>query len=288
VGADGVPVRVRRLGGFVGSVGSVGSVLRGAGPVRSPGVHPFLDHPGPIAFAHRGGAGDEPENTMPAFARAIELGYRYVETDVHVTADGVLVAFHDASLDRVTDRRGLIREQTWSEVSRARVAGREPIPRLDELLGAWPDVRVNIDPKHDSAVAPLGGALPRLGALDRVCVTAFSDARLRRLRALVGPGLCTGMGPRAVARLRAAGYGLPSRPAGDCVQVPVRAGRLTIVDRRFVDTAHRLDLPVHVWTIDDAPTMERLLDIGVDGIMTDRPTVLKDVLERRGGWVGRD
>jgi glycerophosphoryl diester phosphodiesterase len=249
--------------------------------------HPFLDHPGPIAFAHRGGAGDHPENTMPAFEAAIALGYRYVETDVHVTADGVLVAFHDASLDRVTDRHGLIREQTWSEVSRARVAGRAPIPCLDELLGAWPDVRVNIDPKHDSATGPLARALPRLGALDRVCVTAFSDARLRRLRSAVGPGLCTGMGPQAIARLRAVGFGVPFRPAGDCVQVPVRAGRVTIVDRRFVETAHRLGLPVHVWTVDDAPTMRGLLDLGVDGIMTDRPTVLKDVLERRHQWVGR-
>jgi glycerophosphoryl diester phosphodiesterase len=247
-------------------------------------VHPFLDHPGPIAFAHRGGAGDHPENTMPAFEAAVALGYRYVETDVHVTADGVLVAFHDAALDRVTDRRGLIREQTWTEVSRARVAGREPIPRLDELLGAWPDVRVNIDPKHNSAVVALSHALPRLGALDRVCVTAFSDARLRRLRALLGPALCTGMGPRAVAQLRAVGFGLRLRPPGDCVQVPVRAGRVTIVDRRFVEAAHRLGVPVHVWTIDDAPTMERLLDLGVDGIMTDRPAVLREVLERRNQW----
>jgi len=225
---------------------------------------------------------------MPAFAAAIELGYSYVETDVHVTADGVLVAFHDPSLDRVTDRHGLIREQTWSEVAKARVAGREPIPRLDELLRTWPDVRVNIDPKHDSAAGPLARALPRLGALDRVCVTAFSDARLRRLRAAVGPGLCTGMGPRGIAQLRAAGFRAPFRPAGDCAQVPVRAGRVTIVDRRFVDTAHRLGLPVHIWTIDDGPEMERLLDLGVDGIMTDRPTVLKDVLERRGEWAGRD
>src|SRR5918995_7356617 len=106
---------------------------------------PFLDHPGPLAFAHRGGAGEWPENTMPAFENAVRLGYRYVETDVHATADGVLVAFHDPSLDRVTDRTGKIAELPWSYVSEARVDGREPIPRLEALLGTWPDLRFNLD-----------------------------------------------------------------------------------------------------------------------------------------------
>ncbi len=128
----------------------------------------FLDHPGPIPFAHRGGAGDWPENTMPAFAGAVAAGYRYVETDVHVTADGVLVAFHDESLDRVTDRTGLIRELPWSDVAAARVDGREPIPLLEDLLGTFPQVRVNIDPKHDSAVEALAETITRTGAIDRV------------------------------------------------------------------------------------------------------------------------
>ncbi|MEA2704712.1 MAG: glycerophosphoryl diester phosphodiesterase, partial [Actinomycetota bacterium] len=109
----------------------------------------FLDHDGPIPFAHRGGASDCPENTMRAFENAVNLGYRYVETDVHTTADGVLVAFHDDHLDRVTDQRGRICDLKWSEVGTARVAG-EGIPLLEDILGAWPDVRVNIDPKHDA------------------------------------------------------------------------------------------------------------------------------------------
>ena len=118
-------------------------------PVASP--WPYLDHPGPLPFAHRGGASEWPENTMPAFQHAVALGYRYLETDVHATADGVLVAFHDDVLDRVTDRTGVIAALPWSDVRRARVAG-EPIPLLDDLLGTWPEVRVNIDPKQDAAV----------------------------------------------------------------------------------------------------------------------------------------
>src|SRR6478609_9755587 len=187
---------------------------------------------------------------MPAFAGAVALGYRYVETDVHVTSDGVVLAFHDDHLDRVTDRTGAIADLPWSEVGRARVDGREPIPRLDELLGTWPELRINIDPKHDEVVEPLADVLTRTGAVERVCIGAFSDRRLERMRAMLGPTLCTSLGPKAVARLRAASFGVGRRPPpGSCVQVPTAARGLTIVDERFVHTAHELDLAVHVWTI---------------------------------------
>jgi glycerophosphoryl diester phosphodiesterase len=248
---------------------------------------PVLEHPGPIPFAHRGGASEVPENTMAAFQHAVDLGYRYLETDVHLTVDGVLLAFHDDVLDRVTDRTGVIHELRWSEIEPARVGGTEPIPRFDELLAAWPDVRFNIDPKHDRAVDALAEAIDRAGAIDRVIIGAFSDKRLARLRERLGPRLCTSLGPRSVAKLRAASYGLPlgSLPS-PCVQVPVRHGGVTIVDERFVRVAHRSGLQVHVWTVDDPAEMDRLLDLGVDGIMTDRPEVLKQVLIDRHSWFG--
>jgi glycerophosphoryl diester phosphodiesterase len=246
---------------------------------------PFLDHPGPLPFAHRGGASDAPENTLPAFAHAVDLGYRYVETDVHVTADGHLVAFHDETLDRVTDRTGRIDELPWREVRAARVDGREPPPLLEDILGTWPELRVNIDPKHDAAVEPLAEVLERTGSVDRVCVGAFSDKRLDRLRQLVGPRLCTSLGPRGTTQLRGAGYHVPAGqlPAA-CAQVPTSVRGVTLVDRRFVEGAHHRGLQVHVWTIDDAAEMHRLLDLGADGIMTDRPGVLRAVLEERGEW----
>lgn len=247
----------------------------------------FLDQPGPIAFAHRGGACDAPENTMPAFEHAVRLGYRYLETDVHVTADGVLLAFHDDTLDRVTDRAGRIDQLPWAQVRHALVDGREPIVRFDDLLASWPDARFNVDPKHDGAVDALVETLRRADAVDRVCIGAFSDRRLARIRALLGPRLCTSLGPQGIARLRFASYGAPSGalPA-PCAQVPLRHGRIRLVDRRFVAAAHRRAMHVHVWTIDDRAEMERLLDLGVDGIMSDRPAVLRQVLEARGQWVG--
>lgn len=249
----------------------------------------FLDHPGPLAFAHRGGAGEWPENTMPAFQGAVDLGFHYLETDVHLTADGVLVAFHDDRLDRVTDRVGLIAELPYREVARARVDGREPIPLFTDLLDAFPDTRINIDPKNDNTVVPLARILVDTKSVDRVCIGAFSDRRIDRMRALVGPNLCTSMGPRRVGRMVAAGKAGALRrgrpPVAGAAQVPTSQGRLPLVTPGFVAAAHRRHVQVHVWTIDDPTEMNELLDLGVDGIMTDQPHVLKQVLIDRGEWV---
>jgi glycerophosphoryl diester phosphodiesterase len=253
-----------------------------------PHPFPFLDHPLPLAFAHRGGAAGGLENTMTAFARAVDLGYRYVETDVHATRDGRLVAFHDRTLDRVTDVVGAIAELTWEQIAGARVGGAGTVPLLVDVLDAWPALRLNIDVKSDAAVDLLADTVRRTGAIDRVCVGSFSDARLTRVRAALGPRLCTSLGPRGVLRLRAASL-LGRRGSGatagvPCAQVPPRAAAVPVVDRRFVDRAHRLGMQVHVWTIDDADEMNRLLDLGVDGIMTDELATLREVYAARGLW----
>ena len=266
-------------------------------------IHPFLALPAPVAIAHRGGAEEAPENTLDAFGAAVALGYRYLETDAHVTRDGTVVAFHDPSLDRVTDRTGAIAALSTAEVEAADAGhaftldgGRSfpfrgrgvRVPRLEDLLVHWPEVRVNIDPKADECVEPLVALIDRLGAWDRLGFGAFSDRRLRRLRERSGGRACTSMGPRAVAVARvAAGLRRMPRLGADCVQVPRRRGRVPIVTARFVDAAHRARLPVHVWTVNDESTMHDLLDLGVDGIMTDRPRLLCDVLAARGlGLVG--
>lgn len=245
-------------------------------------THPFLEWPGPLAFAHRGGAGDYPENTMPAFRHAVELGYTYLETDVHATSDGVLLAFHDADLTRTCGRPGRIDSLPWSEVSTARVGGTEPIPRFEDLLDEFPEARFNVDCKDESGVTPLIELLrSRRELLDRILVSGFNDRRTQRIRTAVGPDLATSFGPQGIAAAKFAGRRLWPAQA---LQVPVRQGRLPIVTPGFVRRTHRLGLHVHVWTIDDPDQMHRLLDLGVDGIMTDRPAVLKQVLESRHAW----
>ncbi|HEY0697631.1 MAG TPA: glycerophosphodiester phosphodiesterase family protein, partial [Micromonospora sp.] len=140
-------------------------------------VHPFafLDVPGPLAFAHRGGAARGDENTVAAFTRAVGLGYRHLETDVHGTAAGVPVVFHDATLDRLTGQRGRIAELRWADLATVRVGGAAVVPRLDEVLDAWPRVRFNVDVKSDGGVAPTVAAVRRAGAGDRVLLASFSD-----------------------------------------------------------------------------------------------------------------
>jgi glycerophosphoryl diester phosphodiesterase len=248
---------------------------------------PYLDSPTPLAFAHRGGAADGDENTAEAFGRAIALGYRYVETDVHATADGVPVVFHDASLDRLTGAVGRVADLRWADLAALRIGGAGAVPRLDDVLAAWPEVRFNIDVKADTAAGPTVDVLRHAGAEDRVLLASFSDARLARLRALAGPRVATSLGRAEVAKLRLSSWtGTRLRLPASAVaaQVPVRHGRLPIVDPRFVSRAHRLGLQVHVWTIDDPVEMVRLLDLGVDGLMTDRPEVLREVYAARGAW----
>jgi glycerophosphoryl diester phosphodiesterase len=249
-------------------------------------VHPFLAATAPLAFAHRGGAASGLENTHAAFARAAELGYRYMETDVHTTADSALVAFHDTTLDRATDGSGPLAGLSWAEVSRARVAGREPVPLFADLLRAFPGVRWNIDVKTESALVPLLDLLERESAWGRVCVGSFAESRVARARALAGPRLLTSLGMGGVLALRLRSRRLPWRlPAGaGCAQVPERHRRVRVVDRAFVRAAHARGLRVHVWTVNDPARAAALLDLGVDGIMTDRLEMLRDVFAERGAW----
>ncbi|TQN43024.1 glycerophosphoryl diester phosphodiesterase [Blastococcus colisei] len=253
--------------------------------------HAFLEGPTPLAMAHRGGAIEHLENTMPAFQACVDLGYRYLETDVRVTADGVLVVFHDATLERVTDRTGRVENLPWSEVSQARIGGREAILRLEDLLGAWPDIRFNLDIKAAGVLAPLVRTVRRMDVADRICLGSFSDARIAAARRLFGPSVCTSLGPRGVAALRLSSYspkaaGLVRIQAG-CAQVPLQLGGRALVDERFIAAAHARGLQVHVWTVDTQAEATRMLDLGVDGIMTDRPAMMRELLEKRGQWYHR-
>lgn len=250
----------------------------------------YLSARSPVAFAHRGGAWEGIENSFEAIQKSVELGFRYIETDVHLSRDGEVVAVHDPTLDRTSDRSGRVRDLTWNEISKARIGGTARIPRLMELLEEFPDVYFNIDAKVPDVVVPLVQIIESGGpkVADRICLASFSDARLRRMRTLTRGAVATSMGQAEVARLRLASYMRTSLRAlrfpGQAAQVPISYGGRRVVDRRFVESAHQLGKKVHVWTVDDPMDMHSLLDLGVDGIITDEPAVLKQVMQERGQW----
>ncbi|MDQ6642269.1 MAG: glycerophosphodiester phosphodiesterase [Actinomycetota bacterium] len=246
-------------------------------------------------MAHRGGSTHADlvgtENTLEAFRHAVKLGYHYLETDVHATRDGVLLAFHDAVLDRVTDQVGRLSDLTAVDVSRALIAGRHAVPPVAELFEEFPDVRFNIDIKSEAAIRPLAALIDRFGAHDRVCIGSFSPSRMATFRRLTQGRVATSAVPTEVAAfrltptvvvrrlVRPAGHGGPA-----ALQVPHRRGRLNVVTPALVRRAHAGGLHVHVWTVDDPAEMHALLDLGVDGLITDRTDLLRDVLVARGQW----
>ena len=275
--------------------------------------HPYLDRvlrPGGsvLAMAHRGGAFHPDleglENTVAAFEHAVALGYDYLETDVHLTRDGVLLAFHDSVLDRVTDRSGAIAELTLAQVREASVGGREHVPTLAELFERFPHARFNIDIKSAGAVAALADFVSEHEAWERVLVGSFSPRRLGAFRRLTGHRVPTSAHPWEVAAYRLLPSGRLARRLTRgrvaALQVPhrrrlpgLRAGSaaarrwsLRVATPGLVRRAHAGGAHVHVWTIDEPEEMHELLALGVDGLFTDRTDVLRDVLRERGQWEG--
>jgi glycerophosphoryl diester phosphodiesterase len=249
----------------------------------------YLDSP-PLAFAHRGGAKTGSnvgiENSLAAFTHAYELGYRYLETDVRATSDGTVYAIHDAGLGRLTGQADAVSALSAESLDLQRLDQREPFARLEALYEAFPDARLNIDVKSDDAVEATCAVVRAQDAIGRTCLSAFSHARLARIRAIL-PDVTTSASAREVTATRLLPLPLlrgSARPRGQCLQVPVRRGPIEVVTPRFVRRAHAMGLQVHVWTVDEAAEIHRLLDLGVDGIITDRTDVLKDVLVARGSW----
>ncbi len=208
------------------------------------------------------------------------MGYRYLETDVQLTRDGVLVAFHDANLSRTCDVDQDISELTVAELSRQRISGLEPVPLLSDLLEELPEALFNIDAKSDASVQPLIDFLRRTDVLHRVCIGSFSHRRLRTIRRALGDQVCTSASPLEVAAWMVG----KDAPGPSCVQIPLKQFGLGVASERRIERSSRKGLPVHVWTIDDPNDMQRVIDLGVHGIMTDQGNILKDVAARNLMW----
>jgi len=281
------------------------SLLSGSllGPA-SGGVHYFAAHMipkhwvPPLAIAHRGSRELWPENTMEAFSQAVALGFRFLETDLHVTADGVLVCVHDDTVDRTTDGTGAVSSFGFDELAsldagfRHNSLGGHPfrgkgvsIPSLEEAVTALPEVSFVVDLKADGQVRLLADLIARLSLQDRLIVGSFSDQRLEEFRKATGGRVATSTGSM-LSRMWLLTSRVGRGAGGDAsaLQLPTQVRGIKVVDKKLVDTAHANGLQVHVWTVNDPVEMDAYLNLGVDGIISDRPDLLREVLVSRGQW----
>lgn len=240
----------------------------------------------PYLIAHRGGAGIGPENSMTAFARSVELGCRYLETDVRTTCDNHAVAFHDATLDRTTDRTGALNKHNWRSVSKAIIRGSsEGIPLLEDVLGSFPGVRFMIDLKDRHSIPALTAAINRTNTASRVCLAGSWDSWLHQVRANCGPQLSLALGWRTLTTLLVAPrFAATSKRHPNTGQtfahVPWRIGRLAVManptKRALIhQAATRQGLGLMVWTVDCPHDAALLLAEGVTGIITDYPNKIR-------------
>ena len=240
----------------------------------------YGDGLGPIAVAHRGGAGLAGENSLAAFAMSHALGLRHVETDVRLTRDGVPVLVHDATLRRT---HGI--DRAVADLVRRDLL--DDLLTLADALDLFPDTGVALDVKDLAAAPAIADTLRHTASTSRVCVAGAWDRTLAALAVLAGPDLSVAMGWRSLLALIAASRTrapLIRRGRSSFAHVPLRLGRLPVFAEQVVHRAHRIGVRVLVWTVDDPATMHHLLDAGADGLITDRPDLLREVLLSRDQW----
>ncbi|GLI28929.1 glycerophosphoryl diester phosphodiesterase [Agromyces rhizosphaerae] len=246
----------------------------------------LLEGPPPRVLAHRGLALDAPENTLAAFRAALATGIRIVETDVHLSADGIAMVAHDPDLRRVAGLDRKVSDLTAAELAGLDLGGGHGMPMLAEALAEFPDARFNIDLKAEDVLAPAVAAIRTAGASDRVLLTSFDEGRrVRAAQAL--PCVATSPGSLGVLRVLVATWVRSGRSVrrmlrgAVALQVPESVRGLRIVTPRFVRRVHEAGAEVHVWTVNEPADMHRLLDLGVDGIVTDRADLAVAVLRER-------
>jgi glycerophosphoryl diester phosphodiesterase len=238
---------------------------------------------------------------MRSFAGAVEMGYRHLETDLHITGDGVLVCIHDHTVDRTTDGSGEVSSFTFEELqaldagyrhgSRKGFSFRETgitVPSFSQVATDLGDVSLVVDLKIDGLVQPFADLIDELGIHDRLIVGSFSDERLDEFREATGGRVATSTGP-TLSRMwvLASRVGRGGGGEASALQLPTQIRGVRVVDEKLVRSAHDAGLQVHVWTVNDVDEMKRLLDVGVDGLVTDRPDRLRILLIERGEWSGR-
>jgi len=241
-------------------------------------MHPYLSQSGVSISAHRGGSEEAPENTLESFSYAIELGSSYIETDVQLSADGIPYIFHDDDLSRLLNMDVTFNSLHSEQIDQLKLFASYQIPKLETALTQFPSALFQIDLKTDEVVLPAMNVIKNLNAFDRICIASFSSNRLQKVREEF-PETCLSMGPKEILKLLLASFGFYNQKVpGDCLQVPIYHFGIKLVTKRFVRYVQSIGLKIHVWTINDENTMRKLIDLGVDGIITDKPKLLKKLL----------
>ena len=239
----------------------------------------YLNYSGLAVLAHRGGSIESFENTLASFAYAQSIGCKYIETDVQVSSDGVPYIFHDESLKRICGIDNIFNSISSEEIDRLRIFDDHPIPKLDTALKQFPDLFFQIDLKTDLVAIPALEIIKKNNAENRVCIASFNSNRLKQVSENYS-AMCLSMGPKEVAKLLLASFGLyKGYIPGDCLQVPIYSHGIKVVTKRFIKFVQSKNLKIMVWTINDEKTLKKLIDLGVDGIITDKPKLLTDLIE---------
>jgi len=245
-------------------------------------IHPFFEGYSFAPFVHRGGIENKSENTLDAFQYSSDLGFIFMETDVQITKDGEIVVFHDESLERVAGIKKNIVDLKLNELKEIPLLKGGFIPSLEELLSSFSNLRFNIDVKKDEAVNKTIEIINNFKAFDRICLASFSSQRLYKIRKLCGKKLCSSMGMTEIMRLYLNSLGLNFFiEESSCSQVPNSYFSIPVVTKKFIEKVHQNNRFIHVWTINNEKEMHRLINLGVDGLMTDVPSTLKKVLIER-------
>ena len=239
----------------------------------------YLNYSGVAVLAHRGGSLESYENTIESFHYSKNIGCKFIETDVQLSSDGIPYIFHDDTFLRLLGKNIIFNSLDSSEIDKLRLFENHPIPKLDTVLKTFPDLYFQIDVKTDEVALPTLEVIKKNNAMNRVCIASFSSKRLQNVY-MQYPDICLSMGPNEVLKMLLSSFGLYRKPiTGHCLQIPIYQYGIKLVTKRFVKFVHKKGLKICVWTINDETTFKNLIDIGVDGIITDKPKLLFETLE---------
>ena len=241
----------------------------------------YLNYNFLAVLAHRGGSLESSENTFESFDYSISLGCKFIETDVQLSSDGIPYIFHDNNLKRQFGINKLFHSLTAEEIDKLRIDGLHEIPKLRDVLHKYRETYFQIDVKTDEVVIPALEVIYEMNANDRVCIASFSSKRLKLVREKYS-NICISMGPVELIKLILKSFGFYKKAIpGDCIQVPIYRYGFKIVTKRFVKFVKKSKLKIMVWTINDQKTMKKLIAMNVDGIITDKPKKLFNILDNR-------